>query len=96
MDWTAWCFRNFPLSLEFSNKLPQWLRRILFPGEAANIESFKEITRIVQDNLACASDWHQDSILSRMAGKIDLQQMTSECMGTMFHVIKGSKMLNNM
>lgn len=40
MDWTAWCFRNYPLALSFSNKLPQSVRRVLFPGEAANIESF--------------------------------------------------------
>lgn len=40
MDWTAWCFRNFPLMLSISNQLPQWLRRKLLPGEAANIESF--------------------------------------------------------
>jgi hypothetical protein len=109
MDWTAWCFRNFPLSLAFSNKLSQWLRRYLFPGEAANIESFsvrvhpiprwipdrvdlarlttiwnQTITQIVSENLACAPNWRRESLLSRMAGKIDLTQMTAECMGTMF------------
>jgi hypothetical protein len=40
MDWTAYCFRNWPLTLTFSNQLPQWLRKRMFPGEAANIESF--------------------------------------------------------
>ena len=40
MDWTAWCFRNFPFTLTLSNQIPQWVRRLILPGEAANIESF--------------------------------------------------------
>lgn len=41
MDWTAWCFRNFPSALIVSDKfVPQWLRRRILPGEAANVESF--------------------------------------------------------
>lgn len=106
MDWTAWCFRNFPILLEFSNKLPQRLRQRLFPGEGANIKSFEVLTRflyppgysfyqtnrkleqaiteMVRDNLACGTEWRRESLLSRMAGKVNLLQLTSECMGTMF------------
>ncbi|KAJ5570099.1 Cytochrome P450 [Penicillium hispanicum] len=84
MDWTAWCFRNFPLALSFSNCLPHWLRRIMFPGEGANIESFETISKLVEDNLAVGPNWHRDSLLSRMAGKVTLTQLTAECMGTMF------------
>ncbi|KAI1809586.1 cytochrome P450 [Poronia punctata] len=84
MDWTAWCFRNFPLALSFSNQLPQSLRRILFPGEAANIESFGTIYKLVQDNVAVGPNWQRDSLLSRMAGKVTMDQLTAECMGTMF------------
>ncbi|KAI0887003.1 cytochrome P450 [Annulohypoxylon maeteangense] len=84
MDWTAWCFRNFPLALTFSNQLPQPLRRILFPGEAANIESFDTIYKLVQANVAVGPNWKRDSLLSRMAGKVTMRQLTAECMGTMF------------
>ncbi|KAI0871745.1 cytochrome P450 [Hypoxylon argillaceum] len=84
MDWTAWCFRNFPLALTFSNQLPQSLRRILFPGEAANIESFDTIYKLVQANVAVGPNWQRDSLLSRMAGKVTMDQLTAECMGTMF------------
>jgi len=40
MDWTAWCFRNFPFTLSISNRLPQWVRKRILPGEYANIKSF--------------------------------------------------------
>lgn len=38
MDWTVWCFRNFPFTLTFSKMAPQWVRRCILPGEAANVE----------------------------------------------------------
>ncbi|KAJ5205354.1 Cytochrome P450 [Penicillium cf. griseofulvum] len=84
MDWTAYCFRNWPLALSFSNQLPQWLRKHMFPGEAANIESFDTIQQLVKDNKAVGPNWSRDSLLSRMADKTTLAQLTSECQGTMF------------
>lgn len=40
MDWTAWCFRNFPFALTLSEYLPLSWKRVILPGEAANVESF--------------------------------------------------------
>lgn len=84
MDWTAWCFRNFPLALKVSNRLPQLLRQRLFPGEAANVESFDTICKLVQENVKSGPKWTRDSLLSRIAGKVTTPQLTAECMGTMF------------
>lgn len=49
MDWTAWCFRNFPSTLWISSVLPQWLRQRIFPGEAANIASYT-VRHLVNSN----------------------------------------------
>ncbi|KAG0647043.1 Cytochrome P450 monooxygenase BOT1 [Hyphodiscus hymeniophilus] len=83
MDWTAWCFRNFPLTLSLSNNLPQWLRKKIFPGEAANIASFEVILQLVKENLV-TPHWKRDCFLSRFANVVPISSLTSECQGTVF------------
>lgn len=42
------------------------------------------ILQLVKDNKAVGPNWSRDSLLSRMADKTTLEQLTSECQGTMF------------
>lgn len=40
--------------------------------------------KLVEDNVKAGPKWRRDSMISRMAGKFTLSNLTSECMGTMF------------
>jgi hypothetical protein len=42
------------------------------------------IMALVARNATAGPMWNRDSLLSRMASKLTLSQLTAECMGTMF------------